>query len=278
MVIHKSEKQAEASVRPLLRWAGSKQKLLPKISAYWKEGYNRYLEPFVGSGALFYSIAPSRAVLSDINGDLIDCLKTVKKRPGEVYKRLIEIPKGKESFYKVREMDPTALRMCERAARFIFLNRYCFNGLYRTNQQGKFNVPYAASGTGGIQSRDIFMSSAKRLSGVTIECGDFEDVIRRYARKGDFVYFDPPYAVSARRIFSEYGKKSFGKDDLERLRQLLRELDKRSVAWVLSYAYSKEALETFRYWPMKKVFAQRNIAGFAKHRRKAAELIVTNAL
>jgi len=229
----------------------------------------------MGSGSLFYSVNPTEAILGDINFDLVDCLQTVQKYPGAVYERLTALPTGKRSYYKIRAANPTTLGAKDRAARFLFLNRFCFNGIYRTNLAGQFNVPYAPTGTGEIPSREVFLASAKRLAGVTIECADFEKLVRRYARRGDFVYFDPPYAVSARRIFTEYNSDIFGQRDLDRLVKLLHYLDKSGITWVLSYAYSKEALDAFSDWPKEKVFAQRNIAGFAKHRRKAAELLIS---
>ena len=241
---------------------------------YWNKEFGRYLEPFVGSGSLFYSINPANAILGDINRDLVDCLQTIQKFPEAVYKKLTALPTGKRSYYKIRATDPTGAK--DRAARFLFLNRFCFNGLYRTNLNGQFNVPFAPTGTGKIPPRKVFLASARRLKNAKIECADFEMLVRRHAKRGDFVYFDPPYAVSARRIFTEYDSNVFGKKDLDRLVRLLHHLDKAKITWVLSYAYSKESLDAFGKWTQEKLFAQRNIAGFAKHRRKAAELLISN--
>src|SRR6185295_4945248 len=142
-----------SAVRPLLRWAGSKRKLLPKLVHYWGTGFSRYIEPFVGSGALFYALAPAGAVLSDLNGELIDALTTTRNKPDAVYDVLVTLRRGNKSYYALRAQDAATISIVERAARFLFLNRYCFNGLYRTDRFGRFNVPYGATKTGDIPDR-----------------------------------------------------------------------------------------------------------------------------
>jgi DNA adenine methylase len=263
-------------VRPLLRWAGSKRKLLPKLVHYWGPHFGRYVEPFVGSGALFYALAPAAAVLSDLNGELIDALTTTRNRPETVYGVLENLPRGKDSYYALRACDVTALSAVERAARFLFLNRYCFNGLYRTDRMGRFNVPYGATKTGDIPDRATFLRSAAMLKRATLLNDDFERVIELHVQRGDFIYLDPPYAVDNRRIFKQYGPQTFGIDDLERVKRCLDIIEARGARFVLSYAYRSEALRLFKEWPHRKVYCQRNISGFVKHRRRAAELIVTN--
>ena len=264
------------SQQSLLRWAGSKRRLLPQLSHYWMPHYQRYIEPFVGSGALFFSLNPTAAVLGDINADLIDCLKTVRDQPKEVHETAVSIPSNRDSYYQVRAIVPSSLTDVQRAARFIFLNRFSFNGLYRTNLAGQFNVPYAPTKTGRLPSLESFNHSAEKLKNAVLTCSDFEFLLSEHARPGDFVYLDPPYAASQRRIFSEYDKNTFTLSDLDRLASSLSRLDKLKAHWVLSYAYCRESLEAFDRWPSRKIFIQRNIAGFSRHRRKAAELIVSN--
>jgi DNA adenine methylase len=186
------------------------------------------------------------------------------------------LPRGSDSFYCIRKLNPADLTDVERAARFIFLNRFCFNGLYRTNAKGEFNVPFARSGTGDFPSKAAFVRSAILLRNAEIREGDFEKVLHEVVQRGDFVYLDPPYAVGNRRVFRQYGPHSFGLEDLERLRTTLVEIDARGARFVLSYAWCTEAIKSFSCWAHRRVYAQRNIAGFSKHRRKAAELIVTN--
>jgi DNA adenine methylase len=267
-----NQTSARASI---LRWAGSKRQLLPKLIPYY-DGDRRYIEPFAGSAALFFALRPKRAVLSDVNAELIDALKSIRDYPEVVYKQVLRYPVGEESFYRLRALDPASLQPAERAARFLFLNRFCFNGLYRTNRSGRFNVPFAAHKTGGIPTWKKFSQAAALLKRAAVKCGDFESVLASSVRSGDFVYLDPPYAVSNRRMFRQYGSNTFGLEDLQRLNATLVEIQKRGAHFVLSYAYCREAKETFVHWTSRRVYTQRNISGFAKHRRRAAELIVTN--
>jgi DNA adenine methylase len=260
----------------ILRWAGSKRKLLPELIPYWGHGQRRYIEPFAGSAALFFALKPKRALLSDINSELIKTLTVVRDNPTAVYKHVSRYPVGQESFYRLRALDPTVLSPVERAARFLFLNRFCFNGLYRTNENGHFNVPYSSQKTGGIPPWEQFSQAAMLLKRAVLKCGDFESVLLSAVGMGDFVYLDPPYAVGNRRIFRQYGSHTFGLQDLNRLNAVLREIQTRGAHFVLSYAYCREAKETFADWTSRRVYAQRNISGFARHRRRAAELIVTN--
>jgi DNA adenine methylase len=261
---------------PFLRWAGSKRKLFPKLLPFWSPEYSRYIEPFAGSAALFFAIRPKRAILGDTNASLIQALTRVRNDPRRVYQKLRRFPLGKQSYYDLRALDPDSFSPDERAARFIFLNRFCFNGLYRTNQSGQFNVPFSSSRTGGLPSLDQIVAAAELLKVAKLKCEDFESLIVRVARAGDFVYLDPPYAVGNRRIFRQYGPHEFGTGDLDRLRRILTVLSKRGAHFVLSYALCKEALQAFSDWSLKRVYTQRNISGFAMHRRRAAELLVSN--
>lgn len=263
-------------MQPILRWAGSKRKLLPKLLPFWGAGYDRYIEPFAGSAALFFSIQPRRAILNDINRDLIFALRQIRKSPRAVYLAAKRHSPDSENYYRLRAISPRSLDPIDRAARFVFLNRYCFNGLYRTNEAGVFNVPFASSGTGDLPAWEQFQASAMLLGRASLRTQDFEEVIRRQVQKGDFVYLDPPYAVGNRRVFKQYGPQTFGSDDLRRLSNLLEEIDRRGAHFLVSYAYCSEGLAALSDWHVRRVYAQRNIAGFARHRGRAAELLATN--
>jgi DNA adenine methylase len=263
-------------VQPILRWAGSKRKLLPKLLPFWGTGYDRYIEPFAGSAALFFSIQPRQAILNDINRDLIFALRQIRKSPRAVYLAAKRYSPDSENYYRLRATSPSSLDPIDRAARFVFLNRYCFNGLYRTNEAGVFNVPFAASGTGNLPAWEQFQASATLLGRASLRTDDFEEVIRRRVRRGDFVYLDPPYAVANRRVFKQYGPQTFGCDDLRRLSNLLKEIDRRGAHFLVSYAYCSEGLAALSDWRVRRVYTQRNIAGFARHRGRAAELLATN--
>ena len=260
-----------------LRWAGSKQKLIPQLKEYWGNGHNRYIEPFMGSAKLFFSLDTEAAILSDTNKMLIETFTQVQKNPYAVYKVLKEFKVSREEYYRIRDLNPESLGINQRAARFIYLNRLCFNGLYRTNNSGKFNVPYSGENTLNLEEQiNILREASKKLKSVKLICGDFEDVVKANVKKGDFVYLDPPYAVNNRRIFKQYGPQTFGIDDLKRLRNLLKLIESTGASFLLSYAYCKEATELFSNWSVKKTFTQRNISGFVEYRRKAAELLVSN--
>lgn len=260
-----------------LRWAGSKQKLIPELRKYWGSGHNRYLEPFMGSAKLYFSIQPKTAILSDTNLELIETFQQVKKNPYAVHRILKTFKVSEDTYYTIRKIDPKSLYKNQRAARFIYLNKLCFNGLYRTNSSGHFNVPYCGGNNKIIaEELSVLTTASKQLQSASIMSGDFENIISKNVKKGDFVYLDPPYAVENRRIFKQYGPQTFGLDDLKRLKQLLKYIQQKDAKFLLSYAYCNEALELFNTWTIKKKFTQRNISGFSSDRRKAAEILVTN--
>ena len=264
-----------ARVRPFLRWAGSKRQLLLRLGSFWSDEYSRYVEPFMGSACLFFALNPRNALLGDLNGELVQSFMAVRDHPTAVWHRLSRMRLGRRAYYQVRGADVAKLNEIDRAARLIYLNRFCFNGLYRTNAQGEFNVPHSAARTGDLPTLKELKQNSERLRNAEIHHTDFEETLSKTV-EGDFVYMDPPYAVGNRRIFRQYGPDSFGIEDLRRLSASLKEIHSRNVRFVLTYAYCKEALDMLRGWDMMRVYSHRNIAGFAKHRRRAAELIVSN--
>lgn len=261
--------------KPFLRWAGSKRRLIPKLISYWGDGFMRYVEPFMGSAVLFFAIEPDSAILSDINANLVETFCAIRDHHRAVYNRLLRLPLGKDAYYQIREEDASRLSALDQAARFVYLNRFCFNGLYRTNQKGKFNVPYAASKTGRLPTLEELSSAAKILSRAEIKTRDFEGTLQD-VRAGDFLYMDPPYAVQNRRIFRQYGPDCFGTDDLDRLASALPHIDRSGATFLVSYAMCPEALEAFKGWHIRKAHTQRSIAGFSRHRRMDVEILVSN--
>ncbi|TXJ28978.1 MAG: Dam family site-specific DNA-(adenine-N6)-methyltransferase [Chitinophagaceae bacterium] len=259
-----------------LRWAGSKQKLIPRLKSYWGSGFDRYVEPFMGSAQLFFSISPECSLLSDLNKELIEVFYQIQKNPYPVYQIASSWEISKRQYYRIRSIDPATLGINQRAARFLYLNKLCFNGLYRTNLSGAFNVPYSGQKPDYICDYQFLKSISKKLENATIVQGDFETIIFEHARPGDFVYLDPPYAVQNRRIFKQYGPQTFGLQDLERLREVLHYLNCINAKFLLSYAYCKEAISIFDDWQVQKTFTQRNISGFAEFRKTAAEVLITN--
>jgi len=259
---------------PLLRWAGSKRQLLDELKFYWPPTAKRYVEPFCGSACLFFNVAPKHAVLGDINGDLVGTYRAIRTNPTNVWRQYRAIRATKIEYYRVRRKSPSELKPTARAARFLFLNRYCFNGLYRTNKQGHFNVPY-----GGCKQPSLYPSSllaaSKLLRRAKFISGDFENTLSE-VKAGDFVYLDPPYALESRRIFSEYDKNGFSVRDLDRLCDELRRISASGAWFLLSYADTQATRVLFKEWFTRRIVTRRNIAGFAGHRKKSHELLVAN--
>lgn len=260
-----------------IRWAGSKKALVPVLKKHWASNPTaRYIEPFCGSACLFFELEPQEAVLSDINLELITTYRAIRSHPSRVIECMRRYPPTKAHYYAIREVDPTSLSEVEIAARFLFLNKLCFNGIYRTNLAGRFNVPYAKP----KRRRVIFdfetlKQTAVLLKNAALLHGDFENVLAE-ARTNDFVYLDPPYAVAKRRVFSEYQAQGFSERDLDRLRSCLVDLDRRGVHFVLSYADSAEGRKLASDWKYRRVRTRRNVAGFASDRRLAFEVMASN--
>jgi DNA adenine methylase len=260
----------------ILRWAGSKRQLLGKLKTYWSGRHTRYVEPFCGSACLFFDLEPERALLGDLNSELITTYEVLKRDASVVCEYLHNFPKGKAAYYRVRAVNSEDLTDEEKAARFLYLNRHCFNGIYRTNRRGQFNVPCGTkTKSAGIDCEHV-AAAASLLKKASFLNADFAITLASVT-DGDFVYLDPPYAVSDRRIFSEYHPDTFTIHDLARLGVCLHEIDSRGATFVISYADSREARELLKPWKSQRVRARRHVAGFASHRRYAYELIATNS-
>lgn len=262
-------------MKPFLRWAGSKKQLLPTLLSMLPRGIDRYIEPFAGSACLFFEMQPQCAVLGDLSWELVTTYRTLRNDVDAVISELSKLRRGAQTYYRLRSWNPNTLALSKLAARFIYLNRFCFNGLYRTNEQGQFNVPYGHNKSKNDFDFAHLRSVARLLKRATLHVGDFSDTLRN-ARKGDFVYLDPPYVVKRRRIFREYGVESFCADDLHRLDKSLGGLDRRGIKFVVSYAYCREAKVLFSPWCTRRVLVRRNIAGFCAARRSAYELLAWN--
>jgi DNA adenine methylase len=262
-------------MKPFLRWAGSKTQLIPEISKFWHAGYKRYVEPFCGSACVFFSLQPRSALLSDLNGELICTLSQIQLSTDIVVECLNRMKTDERSYYQVRAIDPSMLSPNERAARFIYLNSLCFNGLYRTNQAGRFNVPYGRQTRKKPFDSIELKKAAQLLKNAAIENEDFEAIVDQTGR-GDFLYLDPPYVTSARNMFIEYGKNVFSEKDLSRLSDSLIRAADRGVDFVLSYADVPEIIPLRKRWASMEVNARRNIAGFAGARRTVKEILITN--
>ena len=263
------------AAKPFLRWAGSKRKQISRLRLFWRPTYARYIEPFAGSCSLFFALGPERAILADKNSELIETYSAVREHSQEVYDRVIAIPRTQETYYALRAQRPPTLTRLERAVRFIYLNRNCFNGIFRTNTHGEFNVPFASSRVGAFVTRDEFLEAAELLRSARLYAGDFGSTLR-HVRSDDFVYLDPPYAVQSRRVFREYGAEVFDEEDIARLRRHLCTINAKGAHFVVSYADCREARALAEGWISRRMRLRRHIAGFARARRLAYELLITN--
>jgi DNA adenine methylase len=257
-----------------LRWAGSKRKQLSRLIAFWGSHHERYVEPFAGSACLFFAIAPTAAILGDSNKELIEVYRVVRDQPDRLYYRLCHIRRDLRTYRRWRGLNPQSLDKETRALRFLYLNRNCFNGIYRTNLDGEFNVPMG-KGPGAYVSKDDLLRCSGLLQRAKFVAGDFSKTLRK-VRAGDFVYLDPPYAVNSRRIFREYGKKTFDTDDMSRLSKSLAAIEKKEADFLVSYADCTEARKLARDWYSVRIPIRRQIAGFAGDRKKAYEWLISN--
>lgn len=257
-----------------MRWAGSKRKQLSRLSSFWTKDHLRYVEPFAGSACLFFEIAPESAVLGDSNHELIEVYRVVRDEPKRLFLRLRRIRRDLTSYLRWRRLNPKSLDLETRALRFLYLNRNCFNGIYRTNKDGQFNVPMGKR-PGAYFSKDDLLHCSRLLERTTLVAGDFVKTLE-CVRAGDFVYLDPPYAVSSRRVFREYGKRTFDISDLPRLSQSLTAIARGGADFLVSYADCAEARLLARDWNAVRLPIRRHVAGFAGDRKKAYEWLISN--
>ncbi len=266
--------------RPFLKWAGGKGQLLPELIARLPEDFAAYHEPHVGSGALFFELAThgalSQVYLSDANPSLIDTYLAVRDHVEDVISTLRKHQKkhDRDYYYLVRAIDPSRLPLAGRAARVIYLNKTCYNGLYRENRRGQFNVPFGRYQNPTICDAANLRNVSRVLQGVDIARRGYASVLD-YAQPGDFVYFDPPYhPVSATSSFTAYDSHGFGEDDQRRLRDVFAELARRGVCAMLSNSDTRLIRELYADFRIERVYASRSINSKGGQRGKIAELII----
>ncbi len=273
-----------SNVAPFVKWAGGKRQLLPQIKERMPEKYNRYFEPFVGGGAVIFELLPSNALINDINKALINAYKQICNVPEaflEAVKKLDEEmwEDGKKYYYSLREHYNDKLMKAEYdvdlAALFVFINKHCFNGLHRVNGKGLFNVPY--NNSRGVSVDEIaIMEISEYLRGVTIKEGDFEDACKG-AEKGDFVFFDSPYAPLNPTSFESYTKEGFDIESHRRLARYYDELTKRGCLCMLTNHNTELIRELYgnKGYRIDVVTARRSINSDAT-KRVGQEVIICN--
>jgi len=232
------------------------------------------VEPFAGSACLFFELAPTVAVLGDSNRELIEVYRVVRDEPEHLYRNLSRIRRDLSTYRRWRKLQPRLLDRATRALRFLYLNRNCFNGIYRTNMNGDFNVPMGRR-AGAYISKDDFLYCSSLLRRTTLVVGDFSKTLER-VRPGDFVYLDPPYAVSSRRIFKEYGRKTFSMSDMPRFVRSLAGIVRRGADFLVSYADCAESRALALEWHAVRLPIRRQVAGFAGNRKRAYEWLISN--
>jgi len=200
--------------RPIIKWAGGKSQLLGELRSAMPSRYNKYIEPFVGGGALFFALGPRPAVIGDSNPELVNLYQVVRDAPQRVAKLLSRFENAKDAYYEIRSLKYEELEPDYAAARMIYLNRTCFNGLYRVNRKGQFNVPFGNYRRPNLCRNGELETASKLLKGTDVILADYKALLKSYAYAGDFVFLDPPYLpVSKYADFKRYTKEQFGDDD-----------------------------------------------------------------
>lgn len=273
--------------KPFVKWAGGKRQLIPILNENLPKSFGTYYEPFIGGGALLFHIITERdgqkCSISDLNSDLVLAYITIRDRIDDLISSLKSHERNyhkdsKSYYYSVRESNPRS--EIEKTSRLLFLNRTCFNGLYRVNSKGKFNVPLGRYTNPNIVNEDNLraVSTILQSSKVSIKCRDFEAVLQD-AKKGDLVYFDPPYQpVSDTANFTSYTNKDFTDKDLGRLAELCSKLDSKGCKVLLSNSDSKQVSDMFsgKYWKTNRIQANRSINSNSKKRTGHFELLIKN--
>ena len=271
--------------KPFVKWAGGKRQIINKLKKYIPEEFNTYYEPFVGGGALLFELSPKKAVINDSNKELMNvynCLCNEDK-----FKKMCSVlnhyekEHSEEFYYEIRNKDKnknTYNRLSDytKAARTIYLNKACFNGLYRVNKKNEFNVPFGKKTKVNTYegSNLIIVSNYLTMNDIKIESIDFEESVKT-ASKGDFIYFDPPYD-SDNGTFTSYTEEGFGKEQQKRLAKVFKGLDKRGVYLMLSNHNTSLINDLYKDYNIHKIEAKRNINSKGSRRGSVEEVIITN--
>ncbi len=273
--------------KPFIKWVGGKTQLLSQFKKLYPLRYNNYFEPFIGGGAFFFYLAPrKKAHLNDINKALIWTYKNIKKSPKRIINLLEVLQKnyykkgGRERenfYYSIREKyNDLPNGNFKKSAYLIFLNKTCFNGMYRENSEGKFNVPFGRYKKPRILDKENLLALPKTLKNAVLTAVDFENAVEK-AKKGDFVYFDPPYyPLTQTANFTDYSGNGFSKDEQIRLKNLFTKLDKKGCFVMLSNSYTDFIRNLYKGYNRIIVTASRAVNCKAEGRGKIRELVILN--
>lgn len=269
------ETNKKLPARPVLKWAGGKTQLLDELLLRVPKKYGKYIEPFFGGGALFFALKPKNAIISDSNPELINMYRQIANNVEEVIDKLKQYHNTKEEFYDVRKQNWMMLSQVEAAARMIYLNRTCFNGLYRVNKQGQFNVPFGKYDNPRICDETNLRQASKALQGVEIICGDYLLVLDHYAKQGDFIFLDPPYLpISDNADFKRYTKEQFYMEDHIELANMVKKLEDRGCYVILTNSNHPLVKELYSSYKIDIIPTKRYIS-CQGNTRKGEDAIVT---
>jgi len=278
-----------SKIKPFVKWAGGKTQLIKKLDEHFPKFEGTYYEPFLGGGAVFFHLQPEKAVLSDTNAELINLFQVIQKKPEVLMSRLDEHQlkvQDKEYFLDVRAWDLSKLDDIEQAARTIYLNKTCFNGLYRVNSKGQFNVPFGKTPQGNppkLYLKENIEACSKALENVELCCEDFNETVKK-TKPGDFVYLDPPYHAPNKA--SMYSKVAYTDDLQDRVAQFYHDLAKTGAKVMLNNSATLEILKD-SHTSIKDLYENKNytvkvldskwsIGAIGDWRGKRAELMITN--
>jgi DNA adenine methylase len=262
--------------KPFLKWVGGKGRLLRQYAPYFPSEIDKYHEPFLGGAAVFFYLYPKTAVLSDLNPELINTYRVVRDNCQQLIECLGRFRVNKEEFYRIRAMEPHTLNNIQRAARTIYLNRTCYNGLYRVNKAGRFNVPYGQYKAPTVLNETLLRAASDALRCAQLEIEDFSGVLKR-AAAGDFVYLDPPYQPLNRTSnFTNYTPWAFRAEEQERLAQIYRDLDRIGCRLMLSNSNTSFVQELYKGFRQEIVWAKRSINCKGNLRGGIQELLILN--
>lgn len=262
--------------RPFLKWAGGKSKLIAQYIPYFPKTFTTYYEPFLGGGAVFFHWQPKVAVLSDINPELVNVYCCVRDNVNDLIELLTEHQQkhNQEYYYQLRSHDPDS--NLERAARFIYLNKTCFNGLYRENAKGQFNVPMGRYKNPKICNPELLTTASFLLQNAEIKVRPFQDILK-LATEQDFVYFDPPYyPISKTSNFTAYSRYDFTEANQIELKQVFKALAENNVKVMLSNSDCPFIRELYQEFNIHTINAARMINSKASQRGKITELLITS--
>ncbi len=266
---------------PFVKWAGGKRQLLLQMEPYFPKKYNTYIEPFVGGGAVFFHLKPKKAVLIDNNKELINCYKIIKQDVNGLIQSLKKHKNEKNYFYKIRAIDRNPEDFSkwsdiEKASRTIYMNKCCYNGLYRVNSKGQFNAPFGKYKNPTFCNEPNLKAVHQQLTTAEILNASFEECLN-HAKKNDFVYFDPPYhPLTQTANFTSYTKDNFGEKSQKRLAEVFKTLDARGCKLLLSNSYSNFVLNLYEDFKIVELKAKRAINSVASKRGEIKEVLVLN--